>query len=187
MFHSIDYLKSGTHIQQRAYIVLKELNIMNDLSEYLPTLCGTIPINLNVQGSDLDIIMEVYDYPDWIKRVTALYGHLDDFIHKNKVIRNTPIVKLNFYFKEFEFELFAQNQPVKRQHAYLHMITEHAILKEAPHLGEKIKSLKRSGVKTEEAFCEVLRLRGKDPYLRLLEYGREKGFINDRTTFGRKR
>ncbi|WP_412177969.1 DUF4269 domain-containing protein [Paenibacillus terrae] len=55
-------------IQQRAYDSLKELCIMETLSRFTPVLVGTLPLNLNVSGSDLDILCcfedqeEFYEY-----------------------------------------------------------------------------------------------------------------------------
>jgi hypothetical protein len=57
IFKTISYLLSGTEIQRRAYKMTNELGILSDLARYNPTLCGTIPISIDVKGSDLDIIM----------------------------------------------------------------------------------------------------------------------------------
>ncbi|MBP3039969.1 DUF4269 domain-containing protein [Bacillaceae bacterium Marseille-Q3522] len=52
---------------------MHQLGIFSDLSRYTPVLCGTIPIELDVKGSDLDIIMEVLDFSMFKKEITSLY------------------------------------------------------------------------------------------------------------------
>ncbi|GAA0339184.1 DUF4269 domain-containing protein [Bacillus carboniphilus] len=176
-FHQIDYLKTGNQRQKDAYRVIQKLNIMDDLSEYNPLLCGTIPINLDIKGSDLDMIMEVSDFNRFESKVAGLYSHLENFKQKRTFIRNRPVIKANFFFEGFEFELFGQSQTVEKQYAYLHMIIEHALINENPTLRDEVIALKKKGYKTEPAFCHLLGLEG-DPYDRLIEYGKEKKIIS---------
>ncbi|MFC0560150.1 DUF4269 domain-containing protein [Halalkalibacter alkalisediminis] len=35
---------------------------MKELIAYTPLLCGTLPIQIDIDGSDLDIIMEVNEF-----------------------------------------------------------------------------------------------------------------------------
>ncbi|MCY9698331.1 DUF4269 domain-containing protein [Paenibacillus alginolyticus] len=176
-FNTINYLKSGNEVQRRAYQVIKKLNILNDLSRYTPTLCGTIPISIDVKGSDLDIILEVYDLKVLKDEVYSLYGNLDGFVLRELVVRSVPTIVSNFHFRGFEFELFAQPSPVQQQNAYRHMIIENNLLLKNPHIRSKIISLKEKGIKTEPAFAQVFELTG-DPYDELLILGREIGIIN---------
>ncbi|ADU31099.1 DUF4269 domain-containing protein [Evansella cellulosilytica] len=178
MFLTIDYLKKGSKIQKQAFAALTDLNIMNDLADYSPILCGTIPINLNVAGSDLDIILEVKDFVTFKNIIHGLYGDKEEFTLKMKEIRNNPVMKVNFVYSGFEFEIFGQPVPVIKQYAYLHMIIEDYILHESPHLKEKIMLLKEQGYKTEPAFCKVLSIEEGDPYESLLHYGKERGIIH---------
>ncbi|RLQ93580.1 DUF4269 domain-containing protein [Falsibacillus albus] len=177
MFENINYLRAGNEKQNQAYKAITNLGIMESLREYHPTLCGTLPIGIDVAGSDLDIIMEVHDLQEFEKKVNELYGGKESYIVKKLVIRERPVVKANFNFDGFEFELFAQPQPVKEQYAYLHMIIENSILHQFPGSREKVIALKKQGVKTEPAFCVVLQLEGIDPYESLIEYGKRMGMI----------
>jgi Domain of unknown function (DUF4269) len=54
-------MKKGTDRQQKAYAVIMELDILNDMNAYNPVLCGTVPIGVDIGSSDLDIIMEVQE------------------------------------------------------------------------------------------------------------------------------
>lgn len=177
MFRNINYLQLGNEKQNKAYTAIRNLGILDSLSEYNPTLCGTFPIGIDITGSDLDIIMEVYDLKRFKKKVNTLYRVKENFKIKNLLIREVPVVKANFIFDGFEFELFGQPLPIKKQYAYLHMIIENFIIKEFPNIQSEIISLKKQGIKTEPAFCKVLRLEGEDPYESLLEYGKQKGII----------
>lgn len=176
MFDKIDYLRLGNEKQIRAYNAINNLGIMDNLSEYNPTLCGTFPLGIDIVGSDLDIIMDVIDFLPYEKRVETLYGDKENFNIKKLLIREVSVVKANFIFDGFEFELFAQPQSVKEQYAYLHMIIENSLMKQFPNIRAEVIQLKKEGFKTEPAFCEVLGLEG-DPYESLLNYDRRMGII----------
>lgn len=176
MFDKIDYLQLGNEKQIRAFKAISNLGIMDNLSEYHPTLCGTFPLGIDIVGSDLDIIMDVSDFLPYEKRIETLYGDKENFNIKRLLIREVSVVKANFIFGGFEFELFAQPQSVKEQYAYLHMIIEDSLMKQFPNIRAEVIQLKKKGFKTEPAFCEVLRVEG-GPYESLLSYGRNMGII----------
>ncbi|MDX8364497.1 DUF4269 domain-containing protein [Cytobacillus sp. IB215665] len=178
MYNSLLSLKMGTVKQRKAYSAIENLGIMNDLVEYDPVVCGTIPIGVDVIDSDLDIIMEVdhLHKQRFENKVKKLYGNEINFKIVRKNIRNLEVVKANFIFYGFEFEIFGQSQPVLQQYAYQHMVIERFILEEFPSIRQQVVNLKIKGYKTEPAFCEILGLSG-DSYEALLNYGREKGII----------
>lgn len=121
-------MKSGNESQRRAFYVINEFGILNDLAKYNPVLCGTVPIGIDVKSSDLDIIMEVHDFEVFKDEISSLYSNHDKFILKEKTIRSTPTIKANFEFGGFEFELFGQPKAIEQQNAYRHMIVEHYLL-----------------------------------------------------------
>lgn len=172
MFTSITYLQSGNDKQQKIYDILNELNIMEDLVLYSPVLCGTTPIRIDTPQSDLDIVMEVYNFNVFEQEMRSLYGSYEGFKIKKTKIKDTESVKVNFKFEGFEFELFAQPKPVRNQNAYRHMIVEHMLLMQHPHIREEVIQLKESGLKTEPAFAQVLNING-DPYEELILLGQE--------------
>ncbi|WP_188207840.1 DUF4269 domain-containing protein [Alkalibacillus aidingensis] len=176
MINTIEYLKSGTKKQKRAYQVITQLNILDDLPNYQPTLCGTIPLGIDVEDSDLDVIMEADEFGPLETQIKKLYGNLYGFQLKKLVIRELPVLKANFFYEGFEFELFAQEKPVHKQFAYLHMKIQKGLLEKFPWMQNEILRLKKQGMKTEPAFCEVLGIKG-DPYIGLLQYGQKRGMI----------
>ncbi|MFQ3544596.1 DUF4269 domain-containing protein [Halobacillus rhizosphaerae] len=169
-------MKRGNNKQKAAYLMLAELEIFSQMRSYHPVLCGTIPLGIDVENSDLDIIMEVTDLKEFEQQLRRHYGDQAGFTMKNKMIRGREVVKANFIFQNFEVEIFGQHQPVHKQNAYLHMIIEFELLKETPALKNKVKDLKKRGYNTESAFCELLGLPG-DPFVNLIAFGRRKGII----------
>jgi hypothetical protein len=174
LFESITYLKNGTTSQKRAYKSIKQLGIMEEFKDLTPILCGTVPLDIDCKGSDLDIIMEVKDFDQFKIRVIKQYGNMQNFKLKVLTIRGELSIKANFIYSGFEYELFGQSKPVKEQYAYQHMIIEHVLLEKFPHIRDVIIMLKKQGYKTEPAFCKVLGIEG-DPYEGLVEYGRKQG------------
>jgi len=176
MFQHIDYLKRGNHKQQMAYKTIHELNLLSMLSDYNPTLCGTVPIELDLHNSDLDVIMEIHNFDQVAKMLDHHYQSLEGYERKMKRIRGRDVLKVNFSFKGFAFELFGQDLPIQKQNAYLHMVIEYNLLQKYDGLREIILELKREGFNTEAAFAHVFNLEG-DPFDALLEYGRAQGYI----------
>jgi Domain of unknown function (DUF4269) len=173
-----DRMKMGTEKQQDAFTAILELDILNELSTYNPVLCGTLPIGIDISGSDLDIIMEVQEIEPFEELIQTLYNKEDGFTIKRKTINGNEVVKANFIFRGFEFELFGQAQPVHRQHAYLHMMIEHELLQRDPDLQQKVIQLKKQGYKTEPAFCKIFDITG-DPFEGLIRFGVEEGIITE--------
>lgn len=176
IFKTISYLESGNKIQRQAFHVLNQLNLFHDFSSYTPLLCGTIPIAIDIESSDLDIIMEVHDFECFKHEVRSHYGKLDEFALNKLTMNGTTTVLCNFKFEGMDFELFAQPIPVDQQNAYRHMIIEHHLLLTHPQIRQEIINLKKQGLKTEPAFAQVLGLLG-DPYEALLILGKKLGLI----------
>lgn len=175
-FKMLSYLKSGNGIQRRAHDAIAELNLFRDLAGYTPVLCGTVPIAIDVAGSDLDVIMEVHDFARYMDEIKRRYGNLEGFRMKESTVKGVPAVIANFRFRSFDFELFAQPVPVEEQDAYRHMLIEYHLLNTHPDMRQEIIGLKENGWRTEPAFARVLGLTG-DPYDELLAYGVRLGIV----------
>ncbi|MEG1591777.1 DUF4269 domain-containing protein [Chryseobacterium sp.] len=167
-FTKLDYLKIGNEKQKRAYEVLTKYKVFEKLSNYSPILAGTIPIEIDVEGSDLDIICKVEDKIEFEK---VLIEKFKDFGLKIKksTINNEKFLVCNFKLEEFLIEIFAQNKPTIQQNAYRHMMAEYKILQEkGEEFKQKIIDLKKKGIKTEPAFGLLLGL--ENPYEDLLKF-----------------
>jgi len=172
-FTTIDYLKNGNERQKRAYEVLLKYKIFEKLSNYSPVLAGTFPIEIDVEGSDLDIICEV-DFrfvEDFIEEITLSKLIPDEIDVKVEypILDSEKCITLNFILEEFSIEIFGQNKPAIEQNAYRHMIAEYKILQEKrDDFKQKIIELKKKGIKTEPAFGILLGL--ENPYEDLLKF-----------------
>lgn len=166
---NIDYLLYGDARQQHAYHTLKALNVFSVLREFAPILAGTVPIDIYIQDSDLDIICEVYQFTSFQAVVTDHFQMLDHFSYTQRIVAGVLRAVVNFNYNGWAIQLFAQSIASIEQNGFKHMIIEHRILQ---LLGEdckqQIRTLKLSGMKTEPAFAELLQLPG-DPYNALLE------------------
>lgn len=166
---SYEYLSEGNLKQKEAYQILRELNVFGVLGEFSPILVGTIPINIDIAGSDLDIICEVHDFKKFEKLLHTYFSTMNRYHLKLRTINEIRRIVCNFEYKEWLIEIFGQPIPSKNQNGYKHMIVENRILEILGNTGrDKIRELKRSGLKTEPAFGELLGLRG-NPYQTLLE------------------
>lgn len=168
-FKNIDYLGRGNAKQKRAYEVLTKNGVMISLQEFAPILTGTIPINIDLETSDLDIVCYFIDRGSFEKLVVREFGHADRFkIWENSSQESLAIVA-NFFIDGFEIEIFGQNIPTDKQRAYRHMLIEHKLLVEGgDKFRKRIIELKEKGYKTEPAFALELGLEG-DPYEALLK------------------
>lgn len=167
-FITLDYLKVGNERQKRAYEVLTKYKIFEILEYYSPVLAGTIPIEIDVEGSDLDIICEVEDKDEFERFLVQIFKDFDLKIEKSS-INNEKLIVCNFVLEEFSTEIFAQNKSTIEQNAYLHMMAEHKILQEkGGEFKQKIIDLKKKGIKTEPAFGILLGL--ENPYEDLLKF-----------------
>ena len=54
-FNDLSYLEKGTPLQRKSYALIHNHQIMQALHEFNPILIGTIPIDIAVWNSDLDI------------------------------------------------------------------------------------------------------------------------------------
>ncbi|OCK52267.1 hypothetical protein BA768_13015 [Chryseobacterium sp. CBo1] len=167
-FTKLNYLKIGNEKQRIIYEVLTKYKIFDILKKYSPILAGTIPIEIDIEESDLDIICEVKDKVEFEKFLIQAFKDFDLKIEILK-INNEKSLVCNFKLEEFPIEIFGQNKPTTQQNAYLHMIAEYKILQEkGEEFKQKIIDLKKQGMKTEHAFGMLLHL--ENPYEDLLKF-----------------
>lgn len=156
-YKNIDYLKDGNKIQKKSYKILQDLGIMEYLKSYNPLLTGTIPIEIDIEGSDLDIVCSVRGFDEFEKKVRDRYGELDGY----RARRLEDSIVINFYCEKMEIELYGNRKPSDMQNAYLHMLVEGKLLgMGGESFRKEIIELKKSGIKTEPAFCKILKIEG---------------------------
>lgn len=168
-FENIEYLKYGNKRQQLAYSALTKNCILTKLNRFDPIPVGTIPVNIDIESSDLDIICYFTDKQEFQNSITDIFKTENGFTIKEKVDIDPIAIVANFIADGFEIEIFGQSIPTKQQIAYKHMIIEHKLLNQhGEAFRQKIIELKRQGYKTEPAFALLLGLTG-DPYNELLK------------------
>ena len=171
-WHDITYLKLGNERQKNAYSVLNKLKIFKILREYNPTLVGTIPLEIDISESDLDIICEVYDLEEFEELVIKSFDRYDNFYIKRQTVKGLPTSLSYFGYSNFLIEIFVQPKPVIEQYGYRHMIVEKKLLEISGESARKqIIKLKKLGLKTEPAFAKYFNLKG-DPFDELLKLSR---------------
>ncbi|MBC9795637.1 DUF4269 domain-containing protein, partial [Sinomicrobium weinanense] len=149
-FEDITYLKTGSEIQKKTYQVLTEHSILKQLNAYDPVLAGTIPLDMAIEDSDLDIICYWEDKETFIRNLKDCFGNYPGFLLKTKTISGSDTVLARFDADGFKIEVFGQDIPVCEQAAYIHMIAEDSLLQERGKIfRQRILDLKRKGHKTE--------------------------------------
>jgi hypothetical protein len=168
-WQDISYLSDGNERQRQAYRALQTLGVFKVLRDYTPVLVGTIPLAIDLEESDLDIICEVHDLTTFAGLVTRAFGQQEGFRVKQKLINGLPSLVAHFTYAGFPIEIFGQPRPVTEQNAYRHMVVEARLLAIGGEGARReIRRLKRAGLKTEPAFARHFNLAG-DPYEALLQ------------------
>ena len=171
------YLLKGNDRQKLAFEVLRTLRILDVLADYDPVLTGTIPIDVDLPGSDLDIICEWPEDDQFEPIIRDHYGLQPDFQLRHYTILGLDTIVANFRFTStgtgpegFPIEIFGHNLPVEHQMAYRHMRKEYEILQARDEsFRADVRALKDTGHSTEAAFALLLDIPG-DPYVNLLTY-----------------
>ena len=168
-FDNISYLKTGNEKQQNVYRILTACSIMDKLADFSPILTGTIPIEVDIDESDLDILFYWNDKA-YFKEAVSIFSSHKNFKIVNAVVNGFDTIIAKFIIDGFNLEVFGQNRPTKEQEAYRHLIIENQILQiKGERFKQEVINLKKKGVKTEPAFGLLLGLTG-NPYIELLHY-----------------
>ena len=163
-------LARGTPRQRDAARTLIEAGVFERLAAYGPALAGTIPIGVDVDGSDLDILCEVHDFRPFAADAARSFSRFEGFAWTPLRFRQGALsATMRFLCGGYRLEIFAQALPVARQHGWRHMMVQARLL--ARERGDALRAAvmerRHGGMKTEPAFAEALGLAG-DAYEALL-------------------
>ncbi|WP_239616841.1 DUF4269 domain-containing protein [Cohnella mopanensis] len=168
-WENIEYLQWGNKTQTEIYHILSKNMVLQIIQNHNPILVGTIPIGINIETSDLDIICEVKDFDEFERLCNEHFRDHHGFLITRREVEGIERIKINFMIENWPIEIFGQNKPTTEQNGYLHMIIEDRMLTMyGKKFNEQIIQLKSKGLKTEPAFAKILKLEG-DPYLKLIE------------------
>lgn len=166
-FKCIDYLKNGNEKQQHIYNILTTHQLLQHLAHHHPIVVGTFPLGIDIENSDVDIIVEIKNREN-LKNL--LKDKCSTYAQFNLADLEDGKLLCHFEIEDIPFEIYAADQLTTQQFGYLHLLKEYEILQ---HEGEAFRqhliALKREGLKTEPAFCHLLGISG-DPYIELLNY-----------------
>lgn len=164
------YLLHGNRRQRRSHSMLQALDLWAVLANFKPMLAGTIPLDIDIASSDLDVLCEVA--PAEAQRFGELlrthYGHRASFQLRQHTIGEQATIIGSFRYRGREVEVFGQAVPTAQQKGFRHLLVEAAVLKAGGEAWRRaVRQLKKQGLKTEPAFATLLQLPG-NPYEALL-------------------
>lgn len=174
---SIEYLAEGSSRQKRAYLALRELDLFTSLAQWTgdemqlgigSALAGSIPLDLAVSDSDLDIVTFSNDLKQTATLFREKFSEMQNFTSSRGIVLGTATLVTSFDFGGESLEIFTQNVPLPMQNAIVHMLVEERLLLlGGSAFRNKVLALREQGYKTEPAFGEALGL--EEPYRELLQ------------------
>lgn len=164
-WRDLSYLLEGPEAQRRAYAALDEASVIAALDGFDPVLVGTVPLGVDVAGSDLDVLCRAPDLARFAELLEDAFGAFEGYGLERKAIRGVPTVIASFRCRDVPIEIFGQATPVEAQWGYRHLLVEARLLAlGGDALREEVRARKRAGAKTEPAFAAALGLPDEDPY-----------------------
>ncbi len=156
-----EYQKSPTDVQKRALEGLSKLNLFHDLKEFKPVFAGTIPLDIDIQSSDINIICEVTEFIRYQTRLRECFERQKNFIITetyNAVARNSTC---RFDAHTFRVEIHGEKKTIQKQNLFQYLIAEAKLLEIGGDAARaEIRRIKRNGHKTEPAFAEYFKIKG---------------------------
>ena len=95
-FDDIRYLLAGNARQLAAYNLLLKYDVFGILQPFDPILAGTIPINIDIENSDLDIICCFADKDYFRLKITSAFSEFKNFSLIDTIINQGETIIANF-------------------------------------------------------------------------------------------
>lgn len=168
--YDISYLAEGSPRQRRAFHALQDTAVFERLAanDGSVALVGSLPIDLALDDSDIDLVTSVEDLRLAAARDRELFGACEGFQSSRGVGAGGQFHLTRFRVSGEWFEIFTQATPIPRQNAVVHLLVEARILGLAgTAFRERVMRAREAGLKTEPAFGACLGL--EDPLRELLE------------------
>lgn len=162
-FHQVS-LESVINLEanEKVFHALKSSNILKCLKEFYPFLvAGTFPLDINVEKSDLDILLSSEDLSLVKNIILENFKNFLIFKCNQSLVQNEQALITSFSYHGISIEIFCQQIPSVLQKGYLHFLIEERLLKLGGlEFKQKVKAARIHGLKTEPAFAKVLDLKG---------------------------
>ena len=151
------YLAEGNRRQREVYHILSELQVLEVLKRHRPVVAGTIPIDVDVEDSDIDILCDYAGSEEFEQTLRQHFSRQKDFRFRRTRSRGEESLVASFDYKGYKIEIFGQMRAPEEQDGFVHMIVEHRILRLCSRrFREEIRRLKCEGFGTEPAFALLL-------------------------------
>lgn len=168
-------IRDGSQRQMQAYsVVYDDLMLFHSLKRHEPLWVGAFPLNIDIDGSTIDVLCNPESLRPFLHQVKDRYGNRPNFRLTWKAIDRVPTVLARFAAGDFIVELFAQPRPTTAQVAFIHMEVQARLLAlGGPAARSAIQALMRDGLSTEAAFVQYFKLSpANDPAEKLLALAR---------------
>ncbi|MBM3650722.1 MAG: DUF4269 domain-containing protein [Alphaproteobacteria bacterium] len=151
-------------MQRAAATAITQTRILQVLEAYAPLIVGTLPIDVHLPGSDLDIVCCAKSPGKFKALLRQRFGAWPRFAVRTTTLQQHPAVVCRFTCGSTLFEIVGMPVETSRQRAYIHLMVEADLLRLAGRRARvAIRRLKRQGLKTEPAIALCFGLGGK-PY-----------------------
>ena len=148
------YLAGGNRRQREVYHILSDLQVLEILKRHRPVVAGTIPIDVDVEDSDIDILCDYAGSEEFEQTLRQHFSRQKAFRFRRTRSRGEESLVASFDYKGYKIEIFGQMRAPEEQDGFVHMIVEHRILRLCSRrFREEIRRLKREGLGTEPAFA----------------------------------
>jgi hypothetical protein len=170
-FYEPGYLAGGNWRQREVYDIVTGLSIMKSLKPFTPVIAGTIPIDVDIEGSDIDILCGYGDGSEFKNTLKRCYAGEKNFTIRQARFRERESILSSFIHDGYAVEIFGQMRHPRQQDGFIHMVVEYRILQMCTGVfREEVRRLKREGIGTEPAFARLLGITSH-PYDTLREFG----------------
>jgi hypothetical protein len=142
--------------------------VLEALHAFDPRIVGTLPLDLAVAGSDIDIVCQAADPDAAAEIIWPLYHDCRGFRLYRWTSATRPVVA-TFEWAAWRFEVFVDPRPLEQQPGWRHFEIERRLLAlDDGRLRNAVRRERSRGAKTEPAFAAILALTD-NPYESLLE------------------
>jgi predicted metalloenzyme YecM len=140
------------------------------LAAYAPLPSGGSLIGVSSASADLDVLLCVQDPLNQAEQIAAICRDVTGLITTVQLNPDAVNANISVHTPAGELEFFLQNEPTYTQRSHRHLVNEwRLLLNHGAAFREQIRTLKASGLNTEQAFCRAAKLDESDPFSQLLD------------------
>jgi hypothetical protein len=151
----------------RYYEAVEQLQLGRRLQQWNWQLAGSPPLGIDIDDAEIDGACSFAEPTIFGETVWNEFGAAAEFRIWQRTTEERPFVA-RFRAFGWDVEIYGSSVPLRQQLAVRHYEIEKRLLcLGGDRLRSSVRAMKQSGIKTEQAFAEILNLTG-DPYEALL-------------------